>query len=62
MQASTKQIIYKKYITFYRSFIRIKKVIWFVALSHNIPLDQAQLMLKTVILTAATYSKNKFNN
>jgi hypothetical protein len=48
----------KDQINFYRAFIGIKKASGFVALSHNIPLDQAHLMLKSIILTAP-YSKNK---
>jgi hypothetical protein len=50
----------KDQINFYRTFIGIKKASGFVALSHNIPLDQAQLLLKSIIL-AAPYSKNKFD-
>jgi hypothetical protein len=50
----------KNQINFYRSFIGIKKASGFVALTQNIPLEQAQLMLKSIIL-AAPYSKNKFN-
>jgi hypothetical protein len=50
----------KDQINFYRSFIGIKKASGFVALTQNIPLEQAQLLLKSIIL-AAPYSKNKFN-
>jgi hypothetical protein len=38
-----------------------KKASGFVALSYNIPLDNAQSMLATIILIAP-YSKNKFDN
>ncbi len=51
----------KDMINLHRSTMGIKKASGFVALTHKIPLDQAQLMLKTIIL-AAPYSKNKFNN
>jgi hypothetical protein len=44
----------------HRSTKGIKKASGFVTLSQNIPLEQAQLMLKSIIL-AAPYSKNKFN-
>jgi hypothetical protein len=37
-----------------------KKASGFVALSHNIPLNKTQLMLKSIIL-AAPYSRNKFD-
>jgi uncharacterized membrane protein len=50
----------KNQINFYRSFIGIKKASGFVALTQNIPLEQAQLLLKSIIL-AAPYSKNKFD-
>lgn len=53
--------VIKAQINFYRSLIGIKKASGFVAASHNISLDQAKDMLKTIILSAP-YSKNKFDN
>ena len=50
----------KDMINLHRSTMGIKKASGFIASSHNIPLDKAQFMLKTIIL-AAPYSKNKFN-
>jgi hypothetical protein len=50
----------KDQINFYRAFIGIKKASGFVALSQNIPPEQTELLLKSIIL-AAPYSKNKFN-
>jgi hypothetical protein len=51
----------KNQINFYRSTNGFKKASGFVALTQNIPLDKAQLLLKSIIL-AAPYSKNRFNN
>lgn len=51
----------KDIINLHHSIKGFRKASGFVAFTHKISLDQAQLMLKTIILTS-TYSKNKFNN
>jgi hypothetical protein len=51
----------KDIINLHRSTMGFQKASGLIAFSRKIPLDQAQLMLKTIIL-AAPYSKNKFNN
>ncbi|MER5174900.1 MAG: hypothetical protein ABJB76_03280 [Candidatus Nitrosocosmicus sp.] len=50
----------KNIINMHRSTMAIKKASGFVAITRNIPFEQAQAMLATIILTAP-YSKNKFN-
>jgi predicted ribosome quality control (RQC) complex YloA/Tae2 family protein len=51
----------KEIIKLHRSTMGIKKASGFVAFSHNIPLDKAQSMLATIILTAPYSKKNKFD-
>jgi hypothetical protein len=50
----------KDIINLHRTTKGIKKASGFVALSHNIPLNKTQLMLKSIIL-AVPYSRNKFD-
>ncbi len=60
LSSSTPVHALKDIINLHRVTKGIKKASGFVALSHNIPLDKAQSMLATIILTVP-YSKNKFN-